>query len=128
MSDETNGDSGSRDRATVALVGAKVDEVKAIVAGQAATTNAHFETVKTRLDSFASLLAERVAAEQRMADKIEGVETRAMGRIDTVEQKVTAQAAIIAAMQRAREWRSSSLPTILIGVAALALSYYLGTH
>lgn len=55
---EQNGDSGSKDRATVALVNAKLDEVKAIIEGHAKVTEAHLESIKTNAEG----LGNRVTA------------------------------------------------------------------
>lgn len=102
MNDEHNGDTGSRDRATVALVNAKLDEVKAIVEGNARVTQAHFETVATRLDAVSGL----------------------GGRMDTLEQKHTALEAVVAQMERRAVYRSTTLPPILIGLASLAVAVF----
>jgi hypothetical protein len=93
-------DTGSRDRATVALVNAKLDEVKAIVQGNAAVTDAHFETVRQRLDGLAGL----------------------SGRMDTLEQKYTALQAIVSEIERGRVYRTNTLPLILIGVGSLVVA------
>lgn len=135
MSDDiSNGDSGSKDRATVALVGAKVDEVKAIVAGLATTTAANFETVHTRLDSVAAALVERAEAERRLSDKIEAIETRTTAKIETQEQKHTALSAIVSSMQQTLNgmqqrtaYRFNILPGHVFGalaiVAALIIAF-----
>lgn len=100
MSDGNGNDTGSKDRATVALVNAKLDEVKAIVEGNAKVTEAHFETVRTRLDAVGGLA----------------------GRMDTLEQKHTALEASVAHLERSRVYRTTTLPPILIGIAALAVA------
>lgn len=100
MSEPENGDTGSRDRATVALVNSKIDTVLATVEGNAAVTAAHFETIRTRLDSVSGL----------------------GGRMDTIEQKHTALEAVVSAMERGRVYRTSTLPLILLGAGSLAAS------
>lgn len=108
MSEEPNGDLG-RDRATVALVNAKIDTVLAKVQGNAETTAAHLETISTRLDSVSGL----------------------GGRMDTVEQKVSALTNSVSHIEKARAYRSTTLPPILIGLAsllvAIAALYIAGT-
>ena len=95
-----NGNGDSKDRATVALVNSKIDTVLAKVEGNAQTTDAHFETIKTRLDAVSGF----------------------GGRMDTLEQKHVALEAVVSAMERGRVYRTSTLPLILIGLGSLAVA------
>lgn len=95
MSDQSNGD-----RATVALVNSKIDTVLARFEGQRETTNAQFETIKARLDALGGL----------------------HGRLDTLEQKNTALEAQVSMLQRGHQYRTTYLPQILLGIAAIAVS------
>lgn len=108
MSDDAN--DGNGNRATIALVNSKIDTVLARVDGNAQVTEAHFETIKTRLDGLGDL-----------PSRIDAVETRLNGRIDTETQKVTALQSIVSEIQRGRVWRSTVLPQILIGLGTIAL-------
>ena len=100
MSDQSGGNGGNGDRATVALVNSKIDTVLAKVEGQRDTTRAQFETIKSRLDGLSSM----------------------MGRLDTLEQKQTALEAQVSQLQRGHTYRTTYLPQLLIGVATLAVA------
>lgn len=110
MSDPTE-ENGSGNRATIALVNSKIDTVVAKLEGNAQVTEAHFETIKTRLDTLGDL-----------PTRIDGVETRLNSRIDTEAHKTTALQALMSEMQGRREYRSKTLPPILTGVAALIVA------
>lgn len=88
-----NGDSGSKDRATVALVNAKLDEVKAIVAGHADTTAAKLDAIGEKVDALGPL-ADRMAR---------------------LEEKV-------AVLWGDRSWRRVHWPTFLVSLAAVGLA------
>lgn len=111
MSEPIDHDSGSRDRATVALVNSKIDTVLAKVEGNAQTTEAHFETIKTRLDGLADIPAQIAAVDRRVTS-----------RLDTHDHKITALEGVVSEFQRGRVYRTTTLPPILIGVASLAVA------
>lgn len=91
MSDQNgSGDSGSKDRATVALVDSKVDTVLAVVKGHAQTTAA-------KLDA----LTEKVDAQAGVPD-----------RVTRLEEKV-------GVMWADRSWKRIHWPTFLLAAVAV---------
>jgi hypothetical protein len=113
MNDDGNGDSGSRDRATVALVSAQIGEVKALVEGHKALTTVGFVNVQRQLDSLVTI-PERVSA-------LEIVTTAQRDRINDIEK----------AREHERGYRVGTLPMIVIGVCGLLfalLNIYLVIH
>lgn len=65
MSAQDHDGTGSKDRATVALVNAKLDEIKAIIKGNAETQTAEMKALSLRIDSVAKL-PEQVNAQHEM--------------------------------------------------------------
>jgi hypothetical protein len=61
-------DSGSKDRATVALVAAQLGEVKAIVSGHAELTAERLEAIKERIAPLTGLPERMTAVEGEVAD------------------------------------------------------------
>lgn len=98
---EENIDTGSKDRATVALVNQKVDTVLAIVTGLDKTTNAKLDGMRESL-AVLSGLPERV--------------TRLEEQVKTV---VTEQGDMQSDRQRDGEWMRSQFPALLIALLAL---------
>lgn len=84
---------GSNDRATVALVAARLDEVKAIVAGHASTSAAELKSINQRLAGMVS-----------------------------IPQDVADLKARVAALEKAQAWRVGTLPMVLLGVAMLIVA------
>ena len=80
-------------RVTVELVGAKVDEVKAIIAGHAETTTARLDAIKDRIGPLARL-------------------PECVGRI---EERVRS-------LETSRRYRSIHFPAFLISLAAVAVA------
>jgi succinylglutamate desuccinylase len=124
---EQNGDTGSKDRATVALVYRTVDDLgKAI--------SAEFRAVNARLDTFMALPAAVAAqhemitmlqarmfnAEQRLSEAAKREETRTEDEQDRAEAVTAAEA----------QWRREKRPLLLlagvstlVSLAALAASF-----
>lgn len=95
--DANGNDNGTKAaRMTVELVGAKLDEVKAIVAGHAEATNLKLDAIKDRIAPLSDI-------PERM--------TKVEGRVDRVEEKA-----------RDAQARRLQMPTIVFaGVGALGV-------
>lgn len=90
---DNGGGSGSNDRATVALAIAEVREIKAIVAGHAATSAAELRAINAQLTTLAGL-----------------------------PTTVADHGARIAALEKAQAWRAGTLPMVALGVAMLIVA------
>jgi hypothetical protein len=111
MSDDERFDTGSKDRATVAIVAAEVREVKAIVSGHAELTTERFKNLNQRFDMFVGLpdLVTRLLERSKAHD----------ARLDAHDKRFKA---LDDAAERRREWRIGPLVQILIGLAGLLVA------
>lgn len=99
-----NSSSGSNDRATVALVNAKLDTVLAKVEGHAKLTEQGFEDTQRQLDSLSGLpqVVTGVIKHAEQQDK----------RLDALEKR----------LEKGHEWRIGTLPLTLIAALSLAIA------
>lgn len=104
------GDVGPGDRATVALVGAKVDEVKAIVAGHAAVTELSLDSIK-----------EKIAPLADVPDRLTKVEAR-VGRLEEKDEDRDQTS------ERGREWKRGAVWAIILfalgALVNIAIAYH----
>ena len=112
MSDN-NGDTGSKDRATVALVNAKLDEVKAIIEGHASTTRVQLESVVKSADGLAARVS-AIESEQRA----QSLAFMAL-RDDYARHKKESDERIDEAEERGRFWRRAWPPLFIAAVASV---------
>jgi len=108
-------DTGSKDRATVALVGAKVDEVKAIIEGHVRWTQQAVETLQQRQD----VLEETPATVAKMHESLVLLQARVviLERAEADGEERRTQARI-----RDREWRRGPLLAAKIALVASGLA------
>lgn len=111
---EPDHDSGSKDRATVALVYRTVDDLSKLV-------DAHFETVNAKLD-----------AQKDIPRRVESLERTALDHerrllVGERDREALADTAEQAVRDRSM-WRKVHFPTLLISLAALALSAFIAFH
>lgn len=101
-------DTGSKDRATVALVYRTVDDL-------AKTLDAEFRAVNTRLDAIQALPAQ-VAAQHEMLTMVQARVTDAEKRLDRQDLRTQSRE------EAERQYRRVNRPTIILSLAALMVA------
>lgn len=109
---EVNGDSGSKDRATVALVNAKLDEVKAIIEGHAGKTEVQLAAIVKGADGLASRLSAIEGEQRAMAISFMALRDDYKRHKEASDERIEAQEA---------SWRVH-WPSFLPAVAALVIA------